>query len=111
MAAPAAPVISVMQNGYGMVYINWAAVAGATSYKVYEGHSTAPTTLKATVTTPLSDGTFGYIFMGTGTEFVRLKANNLSGDSAYGNEVRVAISIGRLPTKGSSQALQHIKGT
>lgn len=108
----AAPTIRVMQNGYGMVYLYWKAVDGAVAYRVYEGGDTEPTTLKATISDALADDSWGYIFTGTSTEFVRVRSvSDVSEGVAYSNEGRVPIDIGRLPSVGSSQALQHIKGT
>lgn len=109
MAAPSAPVIRVMQNGYGVIWVMWPAVAGATSYKVYADDFATPTTLIATVTDALSDGSFAYLsgLLGTGPAYVAVVATNDDGDSDPSNERVINISVGQ-ETEPTS-ALKHAK--
>ncbi|MDR3302585.1 MAG: fibronectin type III domain-containing protein [Spirochaetaceae bacterium] len=78
MGTMGAPTITA---GDGYLAVSWSAVAGAEQYELYYGTSAAPTTLSATVSgtstviTGLTGGTLYY---------VRLKAKNPTGTSAYG---------------------------
>lgn len=112
MAAPDAPVIRTMQNGYGVISVFWPAVVGATSYKVYSDPTASATTQAATVTTALSDGSFVYLttLPGAGPAYLRVKATNSDGDSGYSNERLVNVTSG-VSDQESSPALKHVKAT
>jgi fibronectin type 3 domain-containing protein len=67
--------------GMGQLAVSWTPVAGASQYEVYCGTSSAPTTLYATVsstTTTITGLTNNTLY------YVRLKAKNATGITAYG---------------------------
>ncbi|CAK0766505.1 conserved hypothetical protein [Gammaproteobacteria bacterium] len=83
---PAAPVIGSVA-GNTQVTLNWAAVAGATSYNVYQGvttggESTTPVNTDVTATSVIITG------LDNGTKyFFKMAAVNAAGTSALSNEV------------------------
>ena len=86
-SAPAAPVINSAVAGNARVTLNWAAVNGATRYKVYQGTQTGgeaakPVRIKITGTRVVVRG----LTNGT-TYFFKLAAVNAGGTSALSNEV------------------------
>jgi large repetitive protein len=87
MPVPAAPVISALVNYSGNnLRTTWGAVAGATSYKFFFGSDdpTTPTDFDDAATSPYEVG-----FDGTHIWYIRVKAHNASGDSAFSNLVGV----------------------
>ncbi|WP_461256588.1 beta strand repeat-containing protein [Treponema sp. R80B11-R83G3] len=78
LGTPGTPILS---PDYRQLILTWTTVAGADEYEVYYGTSSTPTTLATT-----TDGTQAYITgltAGT-TYYVRLRAKNANGVSAYG---------------------------
>lgn len=85
MTAPSAPVITVRSDG-SKVRVRFPLVAGATTYNIYSGPSTAPTTAEVTGATG-SDVTF---IPADADAYIRATAVNAGAEeSAYSNEVRV----------------------
>ena len=93
--APGTPNVTDIQDG--QISISWIAVSGASSYKVYCGTSSNPTTEDGTTT--------GNTYTKTGTTanttyYFRLKATNATGDSAFSSE-RQALSMVTTPSAPS----------
>lgn len=85
--APGTPSITDIQDT--QISISWVAVSGATSYKVYCGTSSNPTTLDGTTTNNTYTKTG---LTANTTYYFRLKATNASGDSGYSGQ-RQALSM------------------
>lgn len=110
MAVPSAPVIAVRSTGNpttGIAHLTWPPVAGATSYKVYNAATAAPTTPGTVVSGPSAYVT-GLTL--SARRYFRVKATNADGDSAYSNEVDL---FPVAPTDNSStspsDALKHVR--
>ena len=102
--APGTPSITDIQDT--QISISWLAVSGATSYKVYCGTSSNPTTLDGTT----ANNTYTKTGLTANTTYYfRLKATNASGDSAYSGQ-RTALSMvvdPSAPSVGSSLPTQN----
>ncbi|CAK0766628.1 exported hypothetical protein [Gammaproteobacteria bacterium] len=86
VASPVAPIIHAVA-GNGQVTLKWSAVAGATSYRVYQGTKAGGESL-----TPVRSGVTGtsvtLLYLTNGTKyFFKMKAANAGGTSALSNEV------------------------
>ncbi|CAK0745986.1 hypothetical protein CCP3SC5AM1_1320001 [Gammaproteobacteria bacterium] len=86
VAPPVAPIINAVA-GNGQVTLKWSAVAGATSYHVYQG-----TTADGESLTPVRSDVTGtsvtILNLNNGTKyFFKMKAANAGGTSAFSNEV------------------------
>ncbi len=87
MAVPAAPVLRARNQGNGVIRLWFAAVAGATSYKLYKGDAPDPTVQVGTPS-PSPDVTYDEDLL-EDMYWYRLKATNADGDSAYSANVKV----------------------
>jgi len=95
-AAPAAPTLSIIDvAGKVTMHITRPSVSGATSYKVFYGTATAPTTPGTSFTATTFDVDIDAAAIGT-AYYVRLKASNTL-DSGFGTEVSVTKALPDVP--------------
>jgi len=86
MAVPSAPTIRVVSTGNGVLQVRITSVPNATSYKLYRDTFSPATTLLASGVTALVTyhaATAGVLY------WMRAKATNADGDSAFGPEVTI----------------------
>ena len=102
MATPDAPTLIV---GLKQLHVTWASVPGASEYEVYYGTTSTPTTLAGTITetstiiTELNIGT---------TYYVRIRAKNSNGFSAYSNTVNEILGSPGLYRNGEKIGNQNL---
>jgi hypothetical protein len=92
---PAAPSAPTLNGGTNQVAAYWSIVTGASSYSLYYGTTTSPTTLWASGITSTSATVTG--LLAGRTYYMRLTATNASGTSDYGMVSAGEITIPAAP--------------